>query len=194
MKITLSVLALFVSLQPFAAAQNVSKVDAFAGFSILNYDAVLGTQRDSAYGGQGSVTFNATRWLGLTADFGGQYKNYTQLSSNGVIIIPSSVDAKSYEFLFGPQVAYRTSRVTFFTHALFGGLRQVVSSSVSSPSGSVDVSVSDTGFLMGFGGGMDINAGRHFAIRLVQFDWLPDHNNGAWSTDAIRLGFGVVVK
>jgi hypothetical protein len=116
------------------------------------------------------------------------------VSSNGVVLIPYSVDTTSYEFLFGPQFAYRTPRVTFFTHALFGGLRQVASTPVSLPSSSANVSVSETSFLMGFGGGMDINAGRHFAIRLVQSDWLPDHNNGVWSTDAIRMGFGVVVK
>ena len=28
-------------------------------------------------------------------------------------------------------------------------------------------------FAMGFGGGIDVNANKHVAIRLIQFDWIP---------------------
>ena len=48
--------------------------------------------------------------------------------------------------------------------------------------------------LLGVGGDVDVDVTRHLAIRIIQFDWLAAHVEGAWQNDAIRLGFGVVLK
>jgi len=83
-----------------------------------------------------------------------------------------------YEALFGPQFSMRQSKTTVFGHALFGGI-----------GGS-----GGAAFAMGFGGGLDVNFNDRFAVRAVQFDWIPISNEGAWNTKPIRFGFGIVIK
>jgi hypothetical protein len=53
---------------------------------------------------------------------------------------------------------------------------------------------SENGFSLGFGGGIDVNAGERMAIRVVQFDWAPSRFSGEWETNVIRFGFGIVFK
>jgi hypothetical protein len=57
-------------------------------------------------------------------------------------------------------VTARGSRFEGFAHALFGGITRKVE----------DLD-SDTEFEMGFGGGVDVKFGDHFAVRLVQLDY-----------------------
>lgn len=159
MKIRLSLLALaMVCFGVTAMAQDAPKGDVFAGFSVLSVSDL------TAYGWQGSGAYNASRNIGLVADFGGQYKD--------------SVD--QHQFLFGPRYNARMEKVNPFAHALFGFAR------VSAGN------FSDTNFAMGFGGGLDVKAGAKLNIRVIQFDWLPIKSAGDWTTDAFRFGFGVV--
>jgi hypothetical protein len=72
-------------------------------------------------------------------------------------------------------------RATAFVHALFGGVTQLAGG------------LTDTGYGMGFGGGLDVNVSEHLAIRAVQFDYLPHHSSFGWAHD-LRLGVGVVIK
>jgi hypothetical protein len=182
---------------PAMLAQNVSKVDLFGGFSLLNADSASGSGRDSVYGWQGSATWNVKPHVGLVADFGGQYKSY-DVPYQGTTL---SLNTSNYDYLFGPQFAMRSGNIAVFAHVLAGGLRQTAAVPVSSLfTSSASVNVSSNGFLVGLGGGLDINVGRHAAIRVIQFDWLPERGNdpysgqSVWSTDAIRLGFGVVFR
>jgi hypothetical protein len=86
------------------------------------------------------------------------------------------------------QVAPRVRKVdpiSVFVHALAGG-------STRSAGGE-----SETGFIMGYGGGVDMmpgSAGAAYALGLrAQFDWLPSRVDGAWRTNQFRLGVGVVL-
>jgi hypothetical protein len=173
-----------------AVAQDSSKVDLFGGFSILNSDRPVASGRDSFFGWQGSATGNITRRLGIVADFGGQYKNYNNLVVQVTpATYPVSADVRAYEYLFGPQFRLRASRATVFAHVLAGGIHQYAAvQQFNTGTATVD------GFAMGVGGGLDISLSRRFAVRIVQFDWLPSRIQGDWQTDAIRLGFGGVVK
>ena len=49
-------------------------------------------------------------------------------------------------------------------------------------------------FTMGFGGGVDVAAGDNFAVRVIQFDWLPTKGEPTWLKNNLRFGFGVVWK
>jgi hypothetical protein len=124
-----------------------------------------GWERIQPFGFQASVAGNFHKNMGIVGDFGGQYKN-----GGGV-----------YEYLFGPQFSMRQSKTTVFAHALFGGIN-------------AGGQISDSAFAMGFGGGLDLNASDHFAVRAVQFDWIPIHGSGAWDANTIRFGFGIVIK
>jgi hypothetical protein len=124
-----------------------------------------GYERIQPLGFQASVAGNFHKNVGIVGDFGGQYKN-----GSGV-----------YEYLFGPKFSMRQSKTTIFAHALFGGIN-------------AGGHVSNSAFAMGFGGGLDVNVHDHFAVRAVQFDWIPIHDAGAWDTNTIRFGFGIVIK
>jgi hypothetical protein len=180
---------LVIAASTLAVAQNGSKLDVFGGFSVLNTDSPNSSGRDSFYGWQASATGYLKPWFGLVADFGGQYKTYNAVPNppGGV----TSVDVSSYEYLFGPQVDFRAKVVTLFAHFLAGGIHQNAGIAVF-PGGALDVSAN--GFSMGIGGGMDVNVSRHFAIRVIQVDWLPARIQGDWATDAVRIGFGAVLR
>jgi hypothetical protein len=123
--------------------------------------------------------------ISIVGDFGGQFRTL----DNGLAL-------HVYEYLGGVRVragriktvAPGTRRVdptSVFVHALYGGTTR---------SGGT---ASGTGFMMGYGGGVDVMPGppgAAYAIGLrTQFDWLPSRINGAWVTRQFRLAFGVVL-
>ena len=172
-----------LSIPSFAQEVIYPKVEAFGGFSIERAGA-------NFMGWQASMNGNITHHLGLVADFGGQYKT--------VVGVPMN----SYQFLFGPRLLIRRNRVTPFVHALFGGIRNGVGSTTIL--GVTTPSVSATNLGMGIGGGLDINLSNRLALRAIQFDWTPEHIAGtsiagitvpgAWATNQVRIGIGLVVK
>lgn len=83
-----------------------------------------------------------------------------------------------YTYMVGPTFAARTERVTPFVHALFGGAH----------ADGLDA------FAMALGGGVDVNAGDHFAIRLIQADWLMFRRAGVSSNGNARVSVGVVFR
>ncbi len=52
---------------------------------------------------------------------------------------------------------------------------------------------STNGFAWGGGGGLDLNVGRHIAIRVMQADYLWTRLSTSWFND-FRLGLGIVFK
>ena len=117
-------------------------------------------------GWNAAVTGNVNRWFGVTADFSGSYKNGGHI----------------YSYMFGPTLAAHSQHLTPFVHALFGG--------ASAGNGSN----SATAFAMAMGGGLDANAGRHFAVRLVQADWLLFHSGGVTDKKNVRVSTGIVIR
>jgi len=128
--------------------------------------SVLSVDAQQGFGWQASVAGNLNKNVGILADLGGHYKFHVS----------------SYEYLFGPQFSVRGSRTTVFAHALFGGARLQGFDSAT------------TGFAMGFGGGLDVNATRRIGIRVFQLDWIPSRFEGGWQNRTGRIGFGVVFK
>jgi hypothetical protein len=217
--IGLLAIGLFLSIPSFAQEVIYPKAEVFGGLSISSipgisptYDPTTGLptsySRKSFMGWQAAANFNLTHHLGIVGDFGGQYASIPGTTVLGVTIPGYSMN--TYQFLFGPQIAFRKSRVTPFVHAMFGGIRQGIGSTTLTVLG-VSVTtpaVSSTGLGMGFGGGMDINISDRLALRVPQFDWTLRHIGsttatvlgttvtvpGAWSSGQIRFGIGLVVK
>src|SRR5438874_2425339 len=146
----LAVLILLMSSS--ATAQDTPGAEVFGGYS---------------YAGRGSNGFdtsvmgNVNSWLGLGADFSGQF---TRLDENGV-----RENIKTYSLLFGPRFSVRKSKkVTPFVHAMFGVSRIRTETDEFGPL----VSFADTSFGMAAGGGLDVRLNDRFAIRAVQLDYL----------------------
>jgi len=167
----------FLSIPGFAQEYVYPKAEVFGGLSV----ARPGTM----WGWQSAVHGNFSHTIGFTADIGGQYKSIL------------GVGTSSHQFLFGPRFIVRREKVTPFVHTLFGASRAKASIPALSIPGFPTIpgtSVSSTGLAMSFGGGLDVNLSDRFSIRVAQVDWIPTRFNGGWSTDAVRLGFGIVLK
>jgi opacity protein-like surface antigen len=201
------------SIPSFAQEVIYPKAEVFGGFSmssipgVTTFNPATGAptvSRKSLMGWQASANYNLTHHLGIVGDFGGQYGSVAGATVLGVTIPGYSMN--TYQFLFGPQVVFRGSRVTPFAHAMFGGIREGIGSTTVTVAG-VSVTtpgVSSTGLGMGIGGGLDINISDRLALRVPQFDWTPRHIPGTtvlgvtvpgtWATGQIRFGIGVVIK
>jgi len=211
-------IGLFIfSISSFAQEVIYPKAEVFGGFSMSSIPGVVPTydpttglptaySRKSFMGWQGSANFNLTHHLGIVGDFGGQYGTIPGATVLGVTI--PSIGMNSYQFLFGPRIMFRGSRVTPFVHALFGASKLGSSTTTSILGVSTTVATSSTGLGLGLGGGLDINISDRLALRVPQFDWTPRHIAGttatvlgttvtvpgAWSSGQIRFGIGLVVK
>lgn len=152
------------------AAQSEPSAEVFAGYSFLSTDTkdVLG-ERKAFHGFGFSVAGNFGKSFGLVGDF----------SYNRASILGEGINAFTY--VFGPQVSSRGKAATGFGHVLLGGTTLKMAG------------VSQSGFTLAVGGGVDLNAGKHFAVRLAQVDYLPSHLGGAWSHN-FRYEGGIVFK
>jgi Outer membrane protein beta-barrel domain len=172
-KITLLLSMLMLGSLFVAAQQDASKFDLFGGYSYFNGSTSGATNRFSLNGWNAQASYNVTRWLGATADFGGYYGS------------PFKVGAHDYTFLFGPTINIRTPHATPFVHALFG-----VDHFTATALGG---SISNSAFAMAVGGGIDIPVKGMFSIRAGQFDWLREsHFNNTQNN--FRLSTGVVFR
>lgn len=160
------------------AQDETPKVTVFGGYSLSRN----GGNNTNGWDGQG--TFNFNRYLGLTADVSGNYRNIASLP---VPIVSAGVNQHLYTFLFGPTVTGNLGRASVFGHALFGAARASSSAGISLPFiGGVSTGVSSaSAFAMAFGGGLDINLGRHFALRAAQLDLVRTQFS---PTDALATG------
>jgi hypothetical protein len=179
---------------PLWAQEEYPKVEVFGGYSYANIDRILSFSRgrENGHGWGASVSGNFHKNFGVTADFAGHYGDLFRTRAFDSDI---SVSGRAHEFLFGPRVTLRRKSVTAFAHALFGAVRASVPSFTrSTPTGTFGfVGGSETAFAMGFGGGLDVNLGKHFAVRAAQVDYIPVHLSPGWLHN-VRIQTGIVFK
>jgi hypothetical protein len=170
--IGLALLVSMVSLAAFAQeGGNTPKAEIFGGYQYTRFDGGV-----NANGWNTSLTGNLNNWFGIAADFSGAYKTQNGVSFN------------NYTYTFGPVISYRhNDKFTPFAHFLAGGNH--ASASISGVG-----SGSDNGFAMMFGGGLDLKASQHLALRAVQFDWLSLHSNGASDNNNMRISTGILFR
>jgi opacity protein-like surface antigen len=153
--------------------EETARVELFGGYAYGG---------SGSHGWDGSVAFNANRWLGVVADFGGQY---TSLDAPD-----SSERIRTHSFLFGPRFSARRSRhVTPFAHALFGAAHN---DSRAREAG-LDLHFNDNSFALALGGGLDVRLGRRVAVRAFQLDYLRTGFFGQTQHNG-RLAFGLVLR
>jgi hypothetical protein len=164
-----------------AAAQDVPRVDLFAGYSYVHTSPGIALSSFNANGGVGSVAFNLTNWGSLVVEVGGIHAS----SIHG-----TDVDATALTYMAGPKISlFHRSRFTPFAQALFG--------IANTNPGFNQTPVTHNTFAMSPGVGLDWNATRHLGIRLGQMDYLltrvPTSTNQVnWNN--FRYSAGVVLR
>lgn len=157
-------LTLFVLVGVFSlpvSAQDYPKGELFGGYQFIHVNPDI-----NANGWNASITGNANRWFGVTADFSGAYKN----------------GGKFHTLMAGPVFSLRKSdKVTPFAHVLVGA-------AVASGGGTA------TAFATAVGGGLDVKVNEHVAVRLVQADWLLFHSGGSTDKKNARVSAGIVFR
>jgi hypothetical protein len=171
---------------PVLAQENTPKAEIFGGYQYTRM-GVSGSGFN-LNGWNGSVTGNLNKWLGVTGDFSGAYKNVSASASG----ITASADFKAYTYTFGPVVSLNhEGAFNPFVHALFGGVRASVSGSAT---GFGNLSASESGFAFMMGGGADAKLTKHIAVRLVQADWLHYSISGTSGNSNARISTGLVFR
>jgi len=188
---------------PYSGGRNIGypKAELFLGYSYLRAVPTLAAGNRLVWmnGGSASIAFNVNRTLGLVADFGA-YTNsqmrFTGAYTSTVNVNNANTAALSY--LFGPRLSFRSGRVTPFAQVLFGGVHanQVILDGCTS--NCTLLPAQDT-FAWTAGGGLDLRVHHHFAIRIIQAEYLmtrfQDYTTGnTASQNDIRLSAGIVFR
>lgn len=158
-------------------AQIPSSGNVFVGYSFNRADTGL-SERANLNGWEGSVEAKVIPYLGIVADFSGQY---------GKLRLPfEGVDERErlQSYLFGPRVSFSTGNVRPFAHLLIGGAHFR-----GSDSGFL---TSDTSFASAIGGGFDVHLAPRVSWR-VQADALQTHFFHEQQNNA-RISTGLVLK
>lgn len=143
----------------------------------------LVSERQGYNGFQAEFNQNVTRHIGIVTSFSGTYKNSGYVNRNSGNVYNARV--QRYDLMIGPRYNWRGESVTPFVHGLFGisHIRAAFD----------DRTRSDTAFAMAFGGGLDVHAGDHVDVRVIQVDYLPTFFNGK-RQDGIRASAGIKIK
>jgi hypothetical protein len=142
--------------------------------------------------------YNANKYFGIVAEYNANHGSSTipdSITESGDI----PVDLRVQTILFGPRVSYRAKMATVFGHFLLGAATLKMNDE--------DNLIADFNDQMNWqiayaiGGGLDINLGKHFAIRPIQLDYVFTDSDliqktglGPGAFNNIRYNFGAVFK
>ena len=176
---------------PAQTADAYPKNELFVGYSYEGADInalTVSPGRAGLHGVNFAYTRNVSRSVGVTVDFSGHVKRESLPTGTGSV----QHDRQHYNLLGGLQFKARSrSRVTPFAHALVGGALFRGFSAVLSPASNTYFFDDAKSFAAVIGGGLDVRAGKHLAVRVVQADYNPTFF-GPGRQNNFRLSFGVV--
>src|SRR5229473_968906 len=177
---------------PFPAASSGSseapgrllpRFEVAGGYTYVNFHPGSPFGAFSNHGASGSFTYNASRYLGLTAELSGY--NFSRDVSG------ANVQGGWTTWLFGPRLNLRRfDYFVPFAEFLVGG----------SHGGAQMTGVnSQSAFALAAGGGVDVVLTKHVAWRFVQMDYLMTTFSGATlggnaRQDNFRVGTGIVLR
>ncbi|MFB3916784.1 MAG: outer membrane beta-barrel protein [Terriglobales bacterium] len=189
-KLTLIALLVFV-LAACSLAAEIPKFEVFGGYSLLHMNTNLpkadfGTDSIDPSGWRGSFTYNVNRYIGLTAEVGGQYNSSTfsplipeppigaptaplaaPLVPSGDVVHDST---RIHTFLFGPKFTKRGKKLSPYAQVLFGLAHGAMNASVNG--GPSTELLSDDTLGISFGVGLDAHFTRRLSLRVGQLDLL----------------------
>ena len=173
------------------AQDRTPAVEIFGGYSYLNFDLAVDPlfvlDRQNGHGVGFSVAGNFTRHFGVVGDFSFNARDVKLTFPGG---FTDRAEARRLYYLIGPQFSARGPRLTGFGHLLVGAVRS---------RDEIAVNTKRTGFVLGAGGGLDVNVNKRVAIRAFQLDYLPSRIRGDFDLKTVwlqnfRAQAGVVIK
>lgn len=167
-------LALF-AVNAVQAQEEGPKVEVFGGYSFNTFGNL-----DGLHGWNASATWNTNHWFGLTADFSGHY------GERPTAFAPTTF--QQHTFLFGPRFSHRWEHLTIFGHGLLGAARLDMRAAANGP-----FDIDDVSFSYALGGGLDLNLGQRFAVRVAQADYLYTRPFGS-GRDSFRISTGIIFR
>jgi opacity protein-like surface antigen len=186
----LMILLAVLSMNGNALAQT-ERFEFFTGYSALrNFSSGAVQHFDTMHGWNISLTMNIKPWIGITADFGGNYNGRRLYLDIFFVNDEPVVGYREYKFMIhrgmvGPKVKLRNGRWEPFSHALFGVSR--VSNEAMPPSTEAG---HETGFAWALGGGLDLNLSERVKMRLIQADYMRSRTS--LGGEGLRASFGLV--
>lgn len=169
------------------ASNNAATFDKNGRVAFNGNTVTFAEQRENYNGFNAEFNQNINRNVGIVTSFTGTYNNDGYVNTKTGRTFSGS--AQRYDLMIGPRYNWRLSGVTPFVHAMAGITHMRVSfDDALSPR-----KKADTAFAMAFGGGLDVHAGDHIDIRVVQVDYLPTFFNSE-RQDNIRVGAGIKIK
>ncbi|HUN61904.1 MAG TPA: outer membrane beta-barrel protein [Candidatus Sulfotelmatobacter sp.] len=186
-----------------ASAQESDKAEITGDYSYFRFNPGLPSYFNSQNlnGGGGQATLYFKSWVGIAADFQG-YGSYTQcLKPNNPLGATGCASANLFTYTFGPQFKYRVGRAEPFAEVLVGGAHSnFYANACRNVSGiCASISPSNNAFALVIGGGVDIRATEHIAIRIVDADYEltrfgNNFTNGNNSQSNFRFQTGVQLR
>lgn len=164
-------------------------------------------------GWNSSATVDINRWFGFTTDFSGYYsgssvsvtqtETFTPCTGCGTetnTTVNTFASPRIHNFLFGPQFTYPAGRIRPFAQFLIGGehvdLTRMVNTINSGSSGIIAIGtnilpgrISETGFAMALGGGVDYSIKRKLAWR-IEAEYLT--SQAGLAQNHVRISTGLV--
>jgi outer membrane protein OmpA-like peptidoglycan-associated protein len=196
--------AMMAAAMPYAAGLNMGtpKVELFLGYSYVRAVPTLayGNRLVWMNGGSASIAYNFNRYWGIVADVGDYTNSKIQFTgAYGATIDVDQAKGGVLSYLFGPRLSFRQhERFTPFVQALFGGVH-ASEVDIANCTFSCTLLPEENVFALTAGGGLDIKIHRHFAIRLIQAEYLMtrfqnyDTGTSAMQND-MRLSSGIVFR
>ncbi len=202
-------LAAVTGLSAFAA--DMPKWELTGDYSYLQYNpTVTGFQSRAFNGAGGQVQYNFHKGFGFKADLQGYGSTQWTVNVKSPIgtsagIIPVGTyksNANMFTYMFGPTFGVHTHHLNAFGEVLFGGSNTIgyadLYNAVIPNGGKASGDGTQHPFTMAFGGGVDLNTGKHIAFRLGELDYvLTRYTNPFTSTNNqnnFRYLGGIVVK
>lgn len=161
-------------------------VSVFAGYTFASTDLletpeVVPGERTGFHGGTFDFTWNASKHVGLTAQF--------STASTSQDFGFGKADGRITTFLFGPKLTQQVDQFELYAHTLFGGAHASIESPI------LPSSQSDTDFALAIGGGVDWvgHNHSHFGWRVVQLEYTMAQVFGS-HTSYDRVSTGVIFR
>ncbi len=180
------------------------KVDLFFGYTYLRGVPRTVTNRIvELNGGSVDLAYNFNRWFGLAGDFGGFADSRLILNYPGTLSREVPSEGKVFTYLIGPRFSYRGyKRITPFAQVLVGAAQatEVTIDGCTGVPGCTALQ-DNTAFALTAGAGLDLNVSRHFALRLLQAEYMVTFFDDAsfpqgvdgYQND-VRLSAGIVFR
>ena len=149
----------------FSVSAGAQGVDLFGGYSFERLDSSPGRNLS---GIEVTGQYKLRDFFGIAADFDAHFG------------LPSSFDARTLDFMAGPQISF-PARISPFVHVL-GGVGHISFNGAT-----------DNSFAVAFGGGVDMRIVPFVSWRIVQIDDLVTHHFDTVQHNA-RVSTGLVFR